>query len=372
MNLNKKNTRQLMLLIAFAALMIWIANNYMLFIDFLGFMLKIIIPLILGCAIAFILNLPMSSIERRLFKSEKIKRKPARILSLIISIILIIGVVGIIMFLVIPEFIDALISISKEFPKALNWFQNLLEKLTGAYPIIQEEIKKIGNFDISKTIISSMGNVVTITMNIVTTFVSSLITLIIGLVFSIYILLEKEKLVLQIKKVMKVLLPETIGQKIIGIAKITGESFSNFLTGQCVEACILGMIFFIVMTIFNFPYALIVGVLITITALIPFVGPFITLVIGFVLIAVVSPIKAFWFILLFLVLQQIEENFIYPRIVGKSVGLPAIWTLVAITIGGSIFGLLGILVSVPISSILYSLFRAYINEKTEKESIDKS
>ena len=189
-------------------------------------------------------------------------------------------------------------------------------------------------------------------------FFSGVTNFFIGFVFSVYVLFQKERLTAQCKKLMYVL-------------RLTNTTFSNFLSGQCLEACILGTMFVITLSILRMPYALLIGIIIAVTALIPIVGAFIGCIVGVILIMMTSPLKALIFVGVFLILQQIEGNLIYPHVVGSSVGLPGIWVLVAVTIGGNLFGIMGMLTFIPISSVCYALLRTYVNRKVEEKEIDR-
>lgn len=373
MKMNKKEFKQIILLIIFAGITLWVVLNYKLFVDLVCFVLKIIFPLFLGLCLAFIINVPMTTIETKFFRIEKKKRKKAiRVLSLILTLLLFVTIVSVISFFVIPQFAQAISSLAKEFPKLFKGSNEWVNKLTEFYPNIELELKKLDFTHLGKELLSSFGNFFNVAMSFAYKVISSIISFTIGLVFAIYILIDKEKLSKQIKKVMRAFLPNNVTNKILDIVKVSNEAFTNFLTGQCLEACILGLLFTVSMAIFRMPYAIMVGTLTTITALIPFVGAFISLLVGTVLIAVTDPTKALWFIVLSFALQQIEEKFIYPKVVGKSVGLPAIFTLVAITIGASMFGILGIIISVPISSIIYTLFSKYVNDRISVKAKESS
>ena len=192
-----------------------------------------------------------------------------------------------------------------------------------------------------------------------------------GFIIAIYILADKENLVRQAKKIIYAFFNTKISDEIIKIYKLTNITFTNFITGQCLDACLTGFEFFIILSIIKIPYALILGVLFAVTALIPYIGAFITLVVGAILVAVSNPINAVWYVIVFFVLQQFDDNFTYPKIVGKSVGLPALWALVAVLIGGSIFGFIGMIISIPISSVLYTLLKEFVNYRLAKKSENK-
>lgn len=367
MKTEKKNIKQIMLLILFAGLVLWISQNYKIFIDLLKFIAGLIMPIITGGIIAFIINVPMKSLEKNVFNINKRKHKKLiRVLSLILSILFIFGIIAFLMLLIIPEFIEAITTISKTVHFNTNFIDEIINKLENFYPSVSTYLKDIDIESIVKTTLGTTGNVVTVVISLLTVFVSKIVMFFIGFILSIYILLDKEKLVYQIKRIMCAFLPNNMVKKIINVFKLTNNTFANFLTGQCLDALIFGMLFFITMSILNMPYALIISVLLIVTALIPYIGAFITLVVGIVLIGVISPIKALWFIVIFLILQQIDENILIPKIVGKSVGLPAIWTLIAALIGGSMLGIIGIIISIPISSIIYTILKEYVNEKNSK------
>ena len=198
--------------------------------------------------------------------------------------------------------------------------------------------------------------------------VNGMSTFLIGFIFSIYILLQKENLIRQIKKLLAAFLPERTVEGIVRIAALTSRTFSNFFTGQCMEAVILGSMFFIVLVVLRLPYALLIGVLIAFTALIPVFGAFIGWFIGAFLMLMVNPLQALIFTVIFLILQQIEGNLIYPHVVGNSVGLPSIWVLAAVTLGGSMMGILGMLIFIPLCSVAYTLLKEKVNRNLERQA----
>lgn len=199
--------------------------------------------------------------------------------------------------------------------------------------------------------------------------VNGMSTFLIGFIFSIYILLQKENLIRQIKKLLAAFLPERTVEGIVRIAALTSRTFSNFFTGQCMEAVILGSMFFIVLVVLRLPYALLIGVLIAFTALIPVFGAFIGWAVGAFLMLIISPMDALLFSAVFFTLQQIEGNMIYPHVVGNSVGLPSIWVLVAVTLGGSMMGVVGMLIFIPLCSVLYTLLRDTVNERLKRRKL---
>ena len=216
---------------------------------------------------------------------------------------------------------------------------------------------------------SGFGNVVSSTISATKSIVSAVSAVFVAAVFAVYVLLQKEKLGLQCRKSLYALLPEQSAGKIVEICRLSHRVFSSFITGQCIEAVILGAMFFIVMTVLRMPYALLVGCLIAVTALIPIVGAFIGCAVGAFLLLMVSPMQALAFVVMFLVLQQVEGNLIYPHVVGSSVGLPSIWVLAAVSVGGSLMGVAGMLLFIPLTSVLYTLFREFVYKRLGEKGL---
>ena len=380
MNLNNESIKKIRGLILFTALIVIGLWKYDIILDAIAFLFNIMFPFILGGAIAFILNVPMNFIERVLFsnravKDNKIIKKVKKPLSLILSIMLVLGVIFIVIFVVFPQLGNTILMLGDNIkvflPKVQSWAEDLFKNNTE----IIEWIESI-QFDWDKMIQSGLdffkngaGSVLNTTFAAAKSIVSGLTTFFISAVFACYILLQKKKLTIQIHKVLYAFLPEQKVKAVLAVCSLTYKTFSNFLTGQCMEAVILGTMFFISMSILKMPYALLIGVLIAFTALIPIFGAFIGCVIGAFLILMVNPMQAAGFVVMFLVLQQIEGNLIYPHVVGGSVGLPSIWVLVAVSVGGSLMGLVGMLIFIPIASVIYTLFKEYVHEKLRKKNI---
>ena len=380
MDLNKETIRKIRGLIVFAVVVVMIVWKYEVFFELLGYGLNIILPFLIGGGIAFVLNVPMHFIEEKLFgqgklKNNKTAKKAARPVSFILTLIFVFGIIFLVMFIVIPELTSTLaivgLTIQKEIPKLLGYAEELFKNN-------KEIVEWIENIEFNWNKIfegivgfftSGEGNVMDSTFAVARSIVSGVTTFVIGFVFACYILLQKEKLHVQVKKIGYAFLPKDWVEIMIAISSMAYKTFSHFLTGQCVEAVILGTMFFISMSIFKMPYALLVGVLIAFTALIPIFGAFIGCVVGAVLIFMVNPMQALIFIIMFLVLQQVEGNLIYPHVVGNSVGLPSIWVLVAVSIGGSLMGIVGMLIFIPMVSVVYSLFRGIVNRRLERRNI---
>ena len=341
----------------------------------IGWLVGILSPFLLGCAIAFILNVPMRAIERNLYPRARKGAKFRRPLTLVLTLVAVLGVLSLASSVIGPGIAEAIRSIIDQIPDAINRLYTQLMSLSHYLPMIQEFIgelsidwqslsrKALGFAQgLGSGLLSSGGGIIGGVVSGVSTFV-------IGLIFSFYLLIQKEKLARQGRQVLYALLPERGADRTLEILRLTSRTFSSFLSGQCLEACILGTLFVVSMTIFRMPYALLVGVLIALTALIPIVGAFIGCGVGALLIAIDGPWKALWFIVLFLVIQQVEGNLIYPHVVGSSVGLPSIWVLTAVTLGGSLMGILGMLVFIPLCSVLYALFRSFVKDRLAEKKV---
>lgn len=374
MDLNKKNMKNLMILIVFAVLVLVGVQRIENLAAGFVFLMRIVFPFILGGAMAFILNIPMHFLEGRLFAKVK-KKKLVRPVSLVLSILFVVAILQIVLVVVIPEIAATFASISKNIevflPKLEQW-------LTEAFPDSEQLELWIDSleFNWDKIFQSAVnflkngaGNVLSSTVTVAKTVINSLMNFFVGFVFACYILLQKEKLSVQVKKVLYAFLPRHAVEKTLQVAALSYKTFSNFVTGQCLEAVILGTMFFVSMSVLRFPYALLVGVLIAFTALIPIFGAFIGCVLGTFLILVSNPVQAIGFVILFFVLQQVEGNLIYPHVVGGSVGLPSIWVLVAVTVGGSLMGVVGMLIFIPLSSVLYALFKGWVHKRLEDRGI---
>ena len=380
MNLNKENLKKIRGLIVFTVILLIALWNYSLILDVLGQGVGIVYPFLLGGAIAFVINVPMSFFEEKLFqnqmmKNKKVAQRLARRVSLIITLIVVVSVIGLVVFGVLPKLGDTFISIGKGIqsfmPKAQSWAEEIFhnnKEIKEWLDSLTLDWDKIIN-EVVKFFTSGASSVLGSTFVVARRIASGITTFVIAFVFACYILLQKEKLNIQIRKVMYAYMKEDLVKKVLDVCSLSYRTFSNFLTGQCLEAVILGTMFVICMGILQMPYAMLIGVLIAFTALIPIFGAFIGCVVGAFLILTVAPMKALVFVIMFLILQQIEGNLIYPRVVGSSVGLPSIWVLAAVSIGASLMGIVGMLVFIPIVSVLYALLRRDVYEHLEKKGI---
>lgn len=380
MQLDKENIKKIRWLIAFAILLYLGVQNLHIVISTVRVLLGFLFPFIIGFGIAFILNIPMKFIEHHLFgkalkQEKKTAQKLARPVSLVLSICFVICIIVIVMLVVVPELGATFVNIAKKIEENIPVFQKWIDNVFGNNP---EVVKWAQSLDIEpgKIIDSVLGvlkngvnNIISSTVSITMGLLTTAMNVSIGFVFACYVLLQKEKLLQQIKKAMYAMFPEKPVRYLAYVWNLANRIFSSFITGQCIEAVILGSMFFVSMTILHFPYAMLVGVLISFTALIPLFGGIIGCWVAFFLILMISPVKAVLFLGLFLILQQIEGNLIYPHVVGGSVGLPSIWVLVAVTLGGSLMGIAGMLIFIPTVSVIYTLFREWVYARLEKKQL---
>ena len=341
-------------------------------LNFLGYIIKLFMPFIIGLAIAFVLNVLVNVVERKWLKNWKVKVMTKRAIGLIIALTIVFGFIVFLLFLIIPNLQNTIAIFADSIPVYNENLQDLLNSLGIDANVINEVVEVFRNLgDIASTYIKENGNqVLETTLGIATNVVAGFINVTIGFVFAIYFLAQKEKLSMQVEKLMDAYLPDKIINKVKDIASLANKIFSNFVGGQCIEAIIIGFLCFLGMLVLRLPYASTISVLVGFTALIPVFGAFIGTIIGAFLIFMISPLQALIFIIFILVLQQLEGNLIYPKVVGKSVGLPGIWVLVAVTVGASINGVLGMLLSVPIASIIYSVVATNVRYRLEEKNKD--
>lgn len=337
----------------------------------LGTLLSIIEPFLIGGAIAFILSIPMNFLEK---KFKKLKRP----VSLLLTFLIFILVILILIFLIGPKLVDTVTSIANTVPGAIDSLHSLVERSNINWKWVQDSIttaeidwQSLSNKALS-FVKNSFGSLFTSTFGVVSGVVSGIVSTVISFIFAAYILISKEKLSIQLKKLLYAFLPEKTVDKMIEVGKLTHKTFTNFFTFQCIECIILGCMFFICMVILRIPYALLISVMISIMALVPIFGLCIAFIIASILIVMVEPIKVVVFAILFAVLQQIEGNLIYPRVVGKSIGLPPIWVIVVITIGSKLMGIVGMILFIPLSSVIYTLLSKSVSKRIRNRRISSN
>ena len=375
-NLSIKKIRELIVFTALLVIALW---KFDVVLDVLKTIWQIIFPFILGGAIVFVINVPMSFLEKKIFenvkKENKAVKKLARPVSLLLTIVLVVGVIALVMIGVIPQLTKTMgtlmINITDFIPQIKIWIRDFFHDNREIMKLVDQVqfnpdqairwgISLLGN---------GAGNMMNTTVSAVGSVVSGLATFFIAFSFACYVLFQKEKLHVQIRKVLFAFFPKQKADAFLKVCSLTYRTFANFLTGQCLEAVILGCMFGVTLSVLRMPYALLIGVLIAFTALIPIFGAFIGCAVGSFLIFMVSPKQAIIFIIVFLVLQQIEGNLIYPHVVGESVGLPSIWVLAAVTIGGNLMGIVGMLVFIPLLSVVYTIFRKVVYQRLKKQHI---
>lgn len=375
--LNKNNVKKIILIVGFGVVLYWTLQNLATVGNAIAFMIQLIFPFILGLALAFLLNIIVNLVENKVLKKDKNKviSKIKRPLSISLSIILLLAIIFFIIFLVVPELINTFSIFAQNIPAIGENIKQWGEKITADYPQISEQIKNINinwsniNQDLVKYVQSGISTIVSTSIDFIMATISGVVNFVIGFIFAIYILLQKEKLIKQAKKLLYAYVPAKKANRIVHTASLANKTFNNFVTGQLTEALILGFLCFIGMLILRIPYALTISVLIGFTSLIPMVGAFLGAGIGVILIVVSSPIKAVIFVIFIIILQQIEGNLIYPRVVGNSVGLSGMWVMVAITIGGNAMGLIGMIICVPIASVIYTIMSERVNIRLRKKQI---
>lgn len=362
MDFNKTKLRSIAGYGALLILLYWSLHNLKLLGGWTTSILSLFLPFILGLVLAFIINVPMVQIEKILFKKAKGRLKSmSRMLSLVLTIALLVGLIFVVLFLVVPQLAGSITMLGNSIPGYINEASRWATQLTLQYPELFQSFASI-NMDWNSILNSTMSfiesaftSLLTSTVNIAAGVFSGLLSFFLAVVFAVYILLQKEALREQAVKVLYSFAPKGRSDRLMYIAALTNRTFTSFLSGQCLEAIILGILFFISMSILRLPYALMISVLTGFTALIPIFGAFIGCAVGAFLILMVNPMQALWFLILFIIIQQLEGNLIYPKVVGGSIGLPAIWVLLAVTVGGSAMGIAGMLIFIPLCSVLYTL-----------------
>lgn len=379
MNLNRKSTRKIKELILFSAVVILALMKFDLLCVGLTFLVGILKPFIMGGMIAFVINIPMRFFEKKLFSEKRMNAKKGKYIkkykrgiSLVLAFFAVILVIFLVAITVIPQLVSTVKVLAEKVP--VFWV-NLINGLEVIFAENPELLKILGDFEsmqidwnevfaaVTGFLQNGVGTMLSSTFYVASSIITNTVNFFIALVFSIYILTQKEKLGDQFSRVLKAYTNKKVYTKVMEVCGLLHQNFSNFITGQCTEAVILGLMFVVVMTICGFNYAVMIGVLIAFTSLIPIVGAFIGCFIGAFLMLVDDPMRALWFLILFIILQQIEGNLIYPHVVGSSVGLPSIWVLAAVTIGGSLMGVLGMLIFIPLLSTVYVLLRKDVNNR---------
>ena len=373
---NKTFLRNVLGIAAFCILLYWGLQNMDRVGNFLGMVAGLLMPFLLGAAMAFIFNVPMRAIEGHL--PQKLQRAH-RGISLVLTLAAVIGVVMLVSLLVLPQLQNTVQTIAARMPAFWAQAQEWANELMIRYPELADWLSEAGNLNLRNVTqqvmdwlknggLALVGNTVTAATGIISGFVNFFI----AFIFAIYLLFQKETLSRQGRMLLFAWMRPEHAEKVLEVVRLANKTFSNFLSGQCLEACILGALFAVGMLLFRMPYVLLISVLVAVTALIPVFGDFFGCFVGAFMILIQNPLQSVVFVILFLVIQQIEGNLIYPRVVGSSVGLPSVWVLAAVTLGGSTFGVVGMLVMIPLCSVLYSLLRTATRERLRRRGVEKA
>lgn len=377
MDLSKKNVKKILGIITFAVVLFSASQHLSAVAAFFAWILKIFSPVIVGLCLAFILNVLMRVFETKVFffmanSSRSSVRKALRPISLILTVLIALGILALLMLLIIPQLTSSAGILISKFPSYCNTLADWIDGLTERFGVdLDLQFLREPKFDLQKITIAAQSffsvenknDILSTTVGVTSSLVSGVTSFLLGSVIAVYVLAEKEKIGRFVQKTAETALPKRVYDKIREICTIASNSFSSFITGQFTDAALLATMCFIGMSIFRFPSAAVVSVIIGASAIIPVIGPIIGEAISFIIIFMDSPLKALLFLVFILVLQTIDNNFIYPRIVGKSVGLPGLLVLVSVIIGGNIGGILGVLLGVPTASAIYALVQNWLNKR---------
>jgi len=379
LELNKKNLKRIFLGVAGCIVLYWLLHETERLAQLVSFIWKILEPFAAGAAIAFILNVPMRPIERGLkgIRSDGLRRA----LAILITFVAVLAVLAGVVYLLIPQIVDTVERLVATLPDFFQRVQNQVNGYLQNNPEVMQWLSQHTDFanvdwtsliQKAATVISnSLTGIVDKAFAAVVGLSTGIFNAVISLVFAVYSLGRKEILARQGRRLVYSIFPERVGDQMIRVLRLTNSTFSNFISGQCLEAVILGALFAVSMLIFGMPYVPLVSVVIAVTALVPIVGAFVGCIVGAFFILVESPALAFWFVVMFLVLQQIEGNIIYPRVMGTSIGLPGMWVLLAVAIGGELMGIAGMLLMIPLASVLYALVREITDNRLKSRGIDR-
>ena len=377
MELNKKTLRRIFLGIVGCILLYWVLNTPERIKNILNACKNILSPFIVGAVLAFVLNVPMRGIEKLLGKIPKpgLRRALAIVLTVLSVLLVLTGAA----YLLAPQIAETIQTLVSKLPDFFAGIKDSATKYLNENPEMMEWLSNNTSFDsinwsdlIQKAITwisGSLNNIVDLTITTVIGLGTGIFNAVLSIVFALYCLSRKEILARQGRRLLYAFLPEHAGDEAVRILRMSNTTFSNFISGQCLEALILGSMFAVTMAIFKMPYIPLISVIIAITALVPIVGAFAGCAVGAFFILVDDPMMALWFVVLFLVLQQIEGNLIYPKVVGSSIGLPGMWVLLAVAVGGSISGVGGMLLMIPLMSVLYALVREITNNRLAKRGV---
>lgn len=379
MKLDRKNVRTILLIIAFAVLLYTAAQNLASVYGAVRTVWRVFGVVITGLAMAFVLNVPLKLFENRVFYGMSEDRRPLvrklrRPVSLVFALVVSLGLIGILIAVVLPQLTATVAEVAARLPEYISSAVNWLNDFLAGFGI---EIESLKNFTVDwEKVFSELttylkegsanvegSTVVDTVTGVGTSVVSTVMNTFLGLVVAVYILAQKERIGRFTRRCIDAFLPQKAASGLARIASMASETFSNFVAGQLADSCILGILCYICMRIFRFPYPEVISVVIGVTSLVPMVGSFIGEVIGALLILIVSPLKALLFVVMVLAIQQVDGAFIYPRIVGRSVGLPGVAVFCAVIVGGNVAGVIGAMIGVPVCALIYALLREAVDAR---------
>ena len=378
MELNRKTIKTVFLGVAGCIVLYWLLHETERMTALLKAGISILAPFIAGAVVAFILNVPMRAVEGWLKRVKKAGFR--RALAMIITILMVILALFGVFYLLIPQIIDTVESLVDTLPEFFKRVYTESMDFLKAHPKAMEWLMENTDFEnldwaalVQKVIALTTNSLTAIadkTLQLVLSLSAGIFNAVLSVVFALYCLAQKETLARQARKLAYAILPEKAADELVRILRMSNATFANFISGQCLEAVILGLMFAVCMSIFRMPYMPLVSVTIAVTALVPIVGAFAGCIVGAFFILIDSPVLAFWFVIMFLILQQIEGNLIYPKVVGDSIGLPGMWVLVAVAVGGDLMGVGGMLLMIPLASVLYALIREFAAKRLAKRDVD--
>ncbi|BBF41647.1 permease [Lachnospiraceae bacterium KM106-2] len=376
-SINTNDMKKTLFYITFTVCLLVGLLNIEVILNLFQYIIRLLGPFILGACIAFVVNIPMRIVENKLQKycKKNFIGKHSRPISILITFIFIFTLLFVVSVLIVPEIINTLSGIMKAIPDYAEDINNRINHLAKEYPAIRDFINKL-DIDWAKAgreaihFFQNIANGIVLSgIDIIGNIVNGLMKFFIGFIFSVYLLVQKESLKRQGKQVLFAYLKEKHATHFCSFCRLTNRTFSNFISGQCTEALIIGGLFFVVLNLLQFPYALLISVFIALMSLIPIFGSYISSYTSAFLILMVNPWQALLFLLVFAVVQQFDSMFIYPHIVGGSVGLPSMWVIVAVTLGGSLMGIIGMLIFIPLFSIFYTLLRMNVYHRLKTKNL---
>lgn len=380
MEFNRKNVRMILLIIAFAVVLYTAAQNLASVYGAVKTVWNVFGVVITGLAIAFVLNVPLKLFEDRVFYGMSEDRRPLvrrlrRAVSLVCALVVSLGVIVILIAVVLPQLTQTVTEVAARLPEYISAVVNWINEFLAKFDIEIEALKEftVDWEKVFKDLSTYLkeGNVINTATDVGTAAASTVMNTFLGLVVAVYVLAQKERIGRFARRCIDAFLPKRASSAISRVASMASETFSSFVAGQLADSCILGILCYICMRIFRFPYPEVISVVIGVTSLVPMVGSFIGEVIGALLILIVSPLKALLFVIMVLAIQQVDGAFIYPRIVGKSVGLPGVAVFCAVIVGGNIAGVLGAVMGVPVCAVLYALLKEAVASRLEGRRTDK-